>query len=161
MKQRFHTSRLVVVAALIFDAATQRMLVTRRMPDDPPELAGRYEFPGGKVEAGEEPRVALAREIREELGIDVEVGRIIETLYSAGRGRDIVILCYQCRVISGEPQALEVAEWRWQPIADLDALDFIPLDRPFVKSIADAARAGQFPLGKDTQMPGRFPGVVS
>ncbi|WP_416972075.1 (deoxy)nucleoside triphosphate pyrophosphohydrolase [Streptomyces sp. 4F14] len=64
------TERIVVVGAALLDGG--RLLAARRSA--PPELAGRWELPGGKVERGEKPEDALARELREELGVDAEVG---------------------------------------------------------------------------------------
>jgi len=139
--------RLVVVAALIQHPEGGKLLVARRHLSDPPELAGRWEFPGGKVEPGEEPRAALEREVREELGIAVTVGHVAETLYACSDAREIIILCYWCQLCPGvqphEAQPVEVLECRWQSLDQLEALDFVPADRAFVARLAEEAKDAQ------------------
>lgn len=73
------TTRIVVVGAALFDDGG-RLLAARRSA--PPELAGRWELPGGKVEPGERPDAALVRELREELGVDAET---VERVPGSGR----------------------------------------------------------------------------
>ena len=97
--------RKLVVAALVREGA--RVLVSRRRADQPMPLL--WEFPGGKVEPGEDPVAALAREVREELGCGVRVGRIHEVVFHAYEAFDLVMLVYACVITEGEPRAVQVA----------------------------------------------------
>ena len=100
---------VVVVAAAIVDAGG-RLLAARR--SEPPELAGGWEFPGGKVEPGETEADALVRELREELGIDAVVGERVPGEFSLGSG--YVMRVYLVRDFGGEPAPLEDHdELRW------------------------------------------------
>jgi 8-oxo-dGTP diphosphatase len=136
--------RLLVVAGLIEHPTRPDLLVARRYLSDPPGLAGLWEFPGGKVEPGEEPRAALRREIVEELGIATRVGAVVETLHSVASHREIVILCYRCTLEKGvDPESalpLEAEECRWVPVAKLDTLEFVAADKAFVARLATDAR---------------------
>ena len=86
-----------MVAALI--RREGRILMSRRRADQPMPLL--WEFPGGKVEPGEAPEVALAREVREELGCGVAVGRIHEVVFHAYPDFDLVMLVYACEIVDG------------------------------------------------------------
>src|SRR5690348_1670729 len=101
--------RKLVVAGLI--VGDGRCLITQRRADQPLPL--QWEFPGGKVEAGEAPVAALVRELREEIGVEVAVGRIWDVLCHAYPAFDLVMLVYACRIAGGEPRAVEVADLRW------------------------------------------------
>jgi len=128
--------RKLVVAALIRDR--DRVLVSRRRPDQPMPLL--WEFPGGKVEPGEDPVVALAREVREELGCEVRVGRIAEVVFHAYEAFDLVMLVYDCVIVSGAPRAVEVAAIAWVDVTSLPTLDLLPADYPLARALA---RAGE------------------
>jgi 8-oxo-dGTP diphosphatase len=129
-------ARKLVVAALVRDGA--RVLVSRRRADQPMPLL--WEFPGGKVEPGEDPVVALAREVREELGCGVRVGRIHEVVFHAYEAFDLVMLVYACEIVEGAPRAVEVAEVAWVEAARLPELDLLPADVPFARALAAGAR---------------------
>ena len=120
--------RTLVVAGLIV-GGDGRVLIARRRADQ--ALGGRWEFPGGKVEPGEAPVAALARELHEELGVAAEVGRIWDVLFHAYPEFDLVMLVYVCR-INGAPRAVEVADLAWVAPRDLAAWDILPADRPLV-----------------------------
>jgi mutator protein MutT len=120
--------RTLVVAGLVVERG--RALITQRRADQ--SLPLLWEFPGGKVEPGEAPTAALARELSEEIGVRVEVGRIWEVLFHAYPAFDLVMLVYACRIIEGEPRAVEVADLRWVPLGELDRWDILPADRPLV-----------------------------
>lgn len=136
---------LLVVAGMILDAEATALLVSRRRDDD--YLGGLWEFPGGKVDPGEDPREALAREIEEELAVRVEVGRVVEVLFDPGARYVVTMLCFACRAEAGAaPRAVEVAEFAWVPLTELDGREFVPADRAFVAALAAAARAGARPL---------------
>lgn len=128
-------SMMLVVAAALIDAGG-RVLVAERPQGK--EFAGLWEFPGGKVEPDETPEVALARELREELGIEVDPASLAPvTFASEPRGeRHLVLLLYRCRDWLGEPQALDAAAIRWVDIDDLGALPMPPADRWFAGVLA-------------------------
>jgi len=122
------TDTLHVVAALIQDG--NRFLVTQRMDNDP-GWPGHWEFPGGGVETGESDEVALTRELREELAIEVEVGELFERVHDrTTTGRPLDMRIYRCRIDSGEPQAIEVQAIRWIRIEDAETLAFPTADMP-------------------------------
>ena len=122
--------RKLVVAGLIL-GEDRRVLITQRRADQ--ALPLQWELPGGKVEPGEAPIAALERELREELGAAVIVGRIWDVLFHAYPEFDLVMLVYACRLAAGEiPHAVEVADLAWVVIAELPAWDILPADRPLV-----------------------------
>ena len=123
--------RTLVVAGLIL-GDDGRILITQRRADQ--ALGGKWEFPGGKVEQGEAPVAALARELREELGVDAAVGRIWDVLFHAYPEFDLVMLVYVCR-INGAPRAVEVADLAWVAPNDLASWDILPADRPLVERL--------------------------
>lgn len=124
-------ARKLVVAGLII-GADRRVLITQRRADQPLPL--QWEFPGGKVEPGESPTVALARELGEELGVEAEVGRIWDVLFHPYPEFDLVMLVYACTLRPGaEPRAVEVADLAWVQPSDLPGgWDILPADRPLV-----------------------------
>ncbi|HEY7371725.1 MAG TPA: (deoxy)nucleoside triphosphate pyrophosphohydrolase [Polyangia bacterium] len=125
-------ARKLVVAALIREGG--RILMSRRRPDQAmPDL---WEFPGGKVEAGEHPEAALAREVREELGCDIAIERIDEVVFHAYPEFDLYMLVYASRIAGGTPRAVEVAEIAWVAPADLPSLDLLPADYPLARKLA-------------------------
>ncbi|HRC56584.1 MAG: (deoxy)nucleoside triphosphate pyrophosphohydrolase [Myxococcales bacterium] len=121
--------RKLVVAGLIRDDQ-QRILLTRRRPDQ--SLPNFWEFPGGKIEPGESPEVALARELAEEIGVTVELGRIWDVLFVAYPEFDLLMLVYPCRIVAGVARPLEVAAVEWTTAAGLPAFDILPADQPLV-----------------------------
>lgn len=126
--------RKLVVAGLII-GDDRRVLITQRRADQPLPL--QWEFPGGKVEPGEAPVAALERELREELGAAVIVGRIWDVLFHAYPAFDLVMLVYACRLApGGAPRAVEVADLAWVRPGELSAWDILPADRPLVARLA-------------------------
>jgi 8-oxo-dGTP diphosphatase len=129
--------RLLVVAGLI--EREGRILLSQRRPDQ--ALPNCWEFPGGKVEPGEDPVVALVREIDEELGCHVKVGRIFEVVFHAYPTFDLVMLVYRAEIVAGTPSARQVAQVAWYTPAEIPHLDLPPADVPL------ADRLSQSPLG--------------
>ena len=137
---RTEMNLMPVVAVALTDPAG-RILVAQRPAGK--EYAGLWEFPGGKVEPGESPESALARELAEELGVTVDPGAFEPlTFSSAPRGeRHLLLLLYRCTDWEGEARAIDCAAIRWVAPGALAALDMPPADRPFI-SILTAERGG-------------------
>jgi mutator protein MutT len=113
-----------VAAALVF--RNGRLLITRRQPDA--HLGGLWEFPGGKREPGETYEGCLARELREELGIEVAVGELLESLTHDYPDKTVRLNFYRCRWCSGEPQALGCAAFEWVTADELARYEFPAAD---------------------------------
>jgi 8-oxo-dGTP diphosphatase len=130
-----HPSRphpLIIVGAAI--VADGRVLAAARA--EPPEMAGRWEFPGGKVEPGEDELAALVRECEEELGVRIEVGGRVGEDVVLGHGRAILRV-YLARLLNGtQPQPIEHAELRWLAVDELDSVPWLPADAPIVAALA-------------------------
>jgi 8-oxo-dGTP diphosphatase len=117
----------LVVGAVLRDAAG-RVLAARR------ERPAGWELPGGKVEPGETEPAALVRELREELGVTVEVGERIGP--DVPIDPDFLLRAWTAALIDGEPAALEHAELRWLAPDELDTVPWLPADRPIIASLA-------------------------
>lgn len=123
---------VVVAAAIQRDG---RYLVARRTR--PADVAGRWEFPGGKVEPDETEQRALAREIREELGVEIA---IVDRVPGEWPLHDELVLhLYRATLAGGEPMPLEQHdEIRWVTIAEFDSVDWLPSDIDAVRSLREA-----------------------
>jgi 8-oxo-dGTP diphosphatase len=119
---------ILVAAAVVIEDA--RVLLTQRKQGS--HLAGMWEFPGGKVHEGEDPRNALVRELREELGIEVKVGEIVDLAFHRYEdAREAVLLLFfeaERATGSPEPRALDVAAFRWASKGELDPARFPAAD---------------------------------
>lgn len=127
---------LFVVAAALVDGAG-RVLVQRRPPGK--SLAGLWEFPGGKLEPGEAPAEALARELQEELAIEVDPAACAPLAFAdapLGRRR-LILMLYRVREWRGDPRAMEGGALAWRAPAALDELPMPPADRPLVAVVQD------------------------
>ena len=131
-------TRKLVVAGLI-PRADGSVLLTQRREDQPLPLF--WEFPGGKVELGESPEVALARELLEELGVRVEVGRIWDVMHHRYPDYEVVMLVYRCALLDGQqPRCVEVNDLVWARPDALAALRLLPADVPLVdRLVAEGA----------------------
>ena len=118
----------VVGAAIVRDG---RVLAARRT--SPPESAGRWEFPGGKVEPGETPEAALVREIDEELGCTIEVVAWLPGEVAIGERYSLTVAVVQ--IVSGEPVPREHDAVRWLAAGELDDVDWLDADRPFLEHL--------------------------
>jgi len=119
---------VIVAAAILIES--QRVLLTQRKLGG--HLAGAWEFPGGKVEAGEDPKLALARELNEEVGIAVRVGEIVDVTFHRYDDADkaVLLLFYEAERTedSPAPQVIDVAALKWGAAHELDPSEFPPAD---------------------------------
>ena len=120
---------LEVVAAVI--ESDGRILACRRRPEK--DAGGKWEFPGGKVEAGETHEQALAREIREELGVEIEVGELLTVDDTAGFARTIRLSCFWATLSSESPTvSTDHDAMLWVTRSGLTPLEWAPADLPAV-----------------------------
>jgi 8-oxo-dGTP diphosphatase len=101
--------RLLVTAGVLVRAGL--VMMAQRYERGPE--GGKWEFPGGKVELGEDPRHGLQRELREELGVEVTVGRVLEVISHMQAGRQLILLYFDCQLYRGEPVALDCLQINW------------------------------------------------
>jgi 8-oxo-dGTP diphosphatase len=120
-----------VVCAVITDTVG-RILAAKRSASMP--LPGKWEFPGGKVHPGEIPEHALVREIREELGVEIEVGAILMEV----AWPPIRLLPFRAGILLGQPNPAEHEEIRWVLPAELVSLDWAEADLPIVEELSRA-----------------------
>ena len=99
-----------------------KILIDRRLSSG--LMAGLWEFPGGKIESGETVNECIAREIREELGISIEVGKHLLTVNHTYSEFKVTLIVHSCRLLRGEPQPLECQEVRWVNISELNNFTF-------------------------------------
>ncbi|WAC19192.1 (deoxy)nucleoside triphosphate pyrophosphohydrolase [Luteolibacter sp. SL250] len=122
-----------VVCGVIVDGEG-RCLMCRR--PDGKHLGGLWEFPGGKVDEGEMPDVALVRELEEELGIRVGVGeRLGDVRWDYG-SVVVRLMPFFCKTLSGNPLPLEHSEVRWGTLAEARELEWAPADVPILEELA-------------------------
>ncbi|MBY6241017.1 8-oxo-dGTP diphosphatase MutT [Methylosinus sp. Sm6] len=124
-------SLLLVVAAALVDAQ-DRVLVAQRPPGK--QLAGLWEFPGGKLDPGERPEEALVRELAEELGVIVEARDLAPLTFAshAYEAFHLLMPLYLCRRWRGEPQSREGQALAWARPSELDAARMPPADAPLI-----------------------------
>lgn len=122
----------IVVAGVIHK--DDKILLTKRIAGVHQE--GKWEFPGGKLEAGESPQECLKRECAEEIAIDIEVDDIAEVVFHRYPNKDILLLFYHCRWQHGDVQHLEVADHAWVRPQDLKSYDFPPADKPLLDKLS-------------------------
>jgi len=127
-----------VAAGLIFNKG--RLLITQRNKFD--HLGGLWEFPGGKRESGETFEECLRRELREELGIDVEVGELIETISHKYPERKVVIKFFYCNIITGDPKPLDCQDLEWVEANILAKYEFPPADTQLLHRLRSEPKWG-------------------
>lgn len=136
-RKKAPTPHVDVTAGIIRDAQGHLLIAQRPMDG---LLGGLWEFPGGKVEAGETFPDCLKRELREELAIEVEVGELFVAVNHAFTHFKITLHTFECRYLGAippytEPQALQVQTWRWVTQAELEQFSFGKADRQVIQAI--------------------------
>lgn len=129
------TYLFVAAAALVGENG--RILVQKR-PEGKP-MAGLWEFPGGKVEAGETPESALVRELNEELGINVEEPDLEPVAFASEAVKDqhLILLLYICREWSGRIESADLLDLQWLPVEAIHNLPMPPADGPLVHALSN------------------------
>lgn len=122
---------MMVVAAAMVDGEG-RVLLQQRAPGR--QMEGLWEFPGGKVEEGERPEAALARELREELGVETEQALLAPAAFASETlgDRHLLLLLYLCRKWRGEPRPLDASALKWVHPAEMPGLPMPPADKPLI-----------------------------
>ncbi len=122
---------VIVTAGVI--AQEGKVLVAQRKENAPHGLL--WEFPGGKVMKGEEPREALRRELEEELDVEAEVGRIFDAVFHPYPGYPVFLLVYHCRIVKGDPKPLGSLCLKWAGPREMEGLAMLPADIPVRKRL--------------------------
>ena len=121
----------VVAGALLDDAG--KVLIAQRPPGK--HLAGGWEFPGGKLEAGEAPLLCLHRELREELGIEVLQADWLASCEHEYSDRRVLLELWLVPAFTGTPQSLDGQALRWVPLHELESAGLLPADEPLVTAL--------------------------
>jgi 8-oxo-dGTP diphosphatase len=129
--------KLVPVVACALVDSDGRVLVAQR--PEGKQFAGLWEFPGGKIEAGETPEASLIRELKEELGIDTQSACLAPLSFVSHAYDDfhLLMLLYVCRKWQGSAQPLDAAALKWVRPRDLRNLDMPPADAPLISPLID------------------------
>ena len=121
-----------VVAAIIRDG--DKVFATQRGYGD---YKDGWEFPGGKIEAGESPQQALVREIKEELDTDIAVGDCLTTVEYDYPAFHLSMQCFWCKIVDGKPVLKEHEAARWLDADHIDSVDWLPADLTIIELIKD------------------------
>lgn len=121
-----------VVGAVIYNEQKQILCALRA-----PEMSngGLWEFPGGKIEEGEQPEESLVREIQEELGCTIAVGDQVADIHHEYEKVIVNLLTYKAYIVEGQPYPFEHAQLKWVPLQELSSLNWAPADIPTVERL--------------------------
>jgi len=122
-----------VVASVIL--REEKVLCVQRAEHEKEYISSKWEFPGGKVEHGEDGIQALKREILEELHIEIQNIEFLMTVEHTYPDFHLVMHAYTCKISSGEPVLTEHDDMKWLPVEELDQLNWAPADIPIVKHL--------------------------
>ena len=122
----------MIVAAAALVGSDGRVLLQQRAPGR--QMAGLWEFPGGKLEEQELPEAALVRELKEELGIEADAADVVPATFASAKlnDRHLLLLLYICRKWRGVPQPLDAIALKWVRPNQMAELEMPPADRPLI-----------------------------
>lgn len=126
-----------VVAGALFDSSG-RVLIAQRPAGK--HMAGGWEFPGGKLEAGEDRLEGLRRELREELGIELSKAAPLISYEHRYAERTVLLDLWVVEAYEGEPQPLDAPALRWVALEDLDTVGLLEADRPMIGALRGSRR---------------------
>ena len=109
------------------------VLMAKRRRND--REGGKWEFPGGKVEPGEDPRQAMRRELEEELALKVAVGKVIDVISELDGDNQLILIYFECAIVAGTPLPLQCEQVMWGNIDQIDGLDKPAADHRFWKDL--------------------------
>jgi len=137
--RRHERIRQIRVGAAVMLRASDdgpEILLAQRPPGE--ALAGFWEFPGGKLEAGETPLHAVVREVREELGVDIEAIELMaEETHLYPHGLQVVLSFVRCTAPTGQLQSLDGQAFRWVLLAEVNPDELLEADRPFIRRLIE------------------------
>lgn len=139
IEPRHEMKTIIVTAALIIENG--RILVTQRKQGSHQGLL--WEFPGGKVKEGEDPREALRRELKEELDVESAVGMIFDAVFYSYPEYPILLLVYRCRIDEGSLKPIGCHDFRWVALEELFELPMPPADDPIRKHLGSLQKSFQ------------------
>ena len=120
---------LMVAAAIIHHNG--RVLIAQRRKDS--HMGLKWEFPGGKIEPGEDVAACLKREIKEELDLEIEVEQELTVVEHQYEEKKVILRCHWCRYLEGEAKTRECRDFKWVNVDEMKSYDFAEADRPVVQ----------------------------
>ena len=124
---------LMVAAAIIHHNG--RVLIAQRRKDS--HMGLKWEFPGGKIEPGEDVAACLKREIKEELDLEIEVEQELTVVEHQYEEKKVILHCHWCRYLEGEAKTRECRDFKWVNVDEMKSYDFAEADRPVVQLLME------------------------
>lgn len=122
--------QLIVTCAII--KKNNQFLITQRLENK--HNGNRWEFPGGTVKFGENPKDCLIREIKEELDIDLKINRLLDIASYTYDKRQIILIAYESEIIQGEIKKKDIKDFAWIKKEDINKYDLTEIDKGFISS---------------------------